>query len=472
MDDTFTNPSVNNFANARYGTSTGNLFNRLLLIPEFKNQFINRMADICNSSFAYSYTSGIYQKIYNENLPDLSLDLNRWGNGSDYSSWLFNMGQIIIFLQQRVSYQRSHLMNEFGVNGTYELTALADTTKGNIKINSILIKSSTPGIGLIANNWSGTYFDNIPLQIQAVPHKGYRFTHWIHNSQILSDSVLVINTSVNQSYEAFFERIILSANPTPVAYQLINCKYKMSSWSANTSSGTFPAHMRLVYMQNVDPSLSSGIAGNVNGVYNFTSKTRINGLNSKGIAFINTNSTVPNLGFPNGRLGGAILALNTSGIDSIKISFKTRTISSGARKYAIGLQYREGDLIDFEDFDVPINYASSTTVNDSMTFTNIFLPDSLLNKPYIQLLWRYYYTGVGTTGSRDQLAIDDIVIDAIKVQSSAGSLVGNPSYSYLGGLNTLPNLQISSSNSILFKPTFELSNGQVFEAKMQTCPEN
>ncbi|WP_425291143.1 hypothetical protein [Spirosoma linguale] len=40
----------------------------------------------------------------------------------------------------------------------------------------------------------------------------------------------------------------------------------------------------------------------------------------------------------------------------------------------------------------------------------VALPAALLNKPYVQLLWQYYWTGAGTSGARDQLRLDDIVI--------------------------------------------------------------
>jgi hypothetical protein len=44
----------------------------------------------------------------------------------------------------------------------------------------------------------------------------------------------------------------------------------------------------------------------------------------------------------------------------------------------------------------------------------VTLPASCLEQPYVQLRWKYYYAS-GTTGSRDALRLDDIVVSGATI---------------------------------------------------------
>src|SRR5690606_4772245 len=143
------------------------------------------------------------------------------------------------------------------------------------------------------------------------------------------------------------------------------------------------------------PELDAEIDGFTDGDYDHGSKTRINGLGDDGISFINTGSDRP--GYPATKLGGAILSVNTSNYDQLTLSFRAGTLVSNSREYNLRLQYRIGDKLPFQDIldenSQPIEYLRSATNGDSKTF-QLDLPPYLLGKEYIQLFWRYYYTGV------------------------------------------------------------------------------
>ena len=80
-----------------------------------------------------------------------------------------------------------------------------DIAKGFIKINSIEINNSTPGINDHAF-WHGEYFNNIPITLAAVPMPGYKFSYWEKDGKKV-DSLIEFTVSLHEdsSFKAFFE---------------------------------------------------------------------------------------------------------------------------------------------------------------------------------------------------------------------------------------------------------------------------
>jgi hypothetical protein len=147
--------------------------------------------------------------------------------------------------------------------------------------------------------------------------------------------------------------------------------------------------------------------GTIGFPYNNTARTRLNGLGDDGISFINT-----------GRwrdLGGALLALDTRGVGEVTVAWLGGTIVPNDRIYAIRLQYRIGQTGEFQDVvfgdqHVPVEYRRSETAGDTAILGPHRLPLTLVNKPYVQLLWRYYHVS-GAAGPRPELRLDDILVE-------------------------------------------------------------
>ena len=98
----------------------------------------------------------------------------------------------------------------------------------------------------------------------------------------------------------------------------------------------------------------------------------------------------------------------------------------------------------------------------------------MMNQPYVQLLWRYYFTGVGT-GARDQLRLDDIVISGPD-NYVVGTVVQNSQT--ISGYKTItsnatiaPSATVSytASQAVLLKPGFVANQGTVFTAQIGGC---
>lgn len=462
-----------------YSGRGGNYFYKYIKSNnEFKVDFVNRYADLLNSVFdPVLYTNHIIDSLASNIEDEVPYHIARWKYPDSFSEW---QGDINYFKNRIVSRKPTiwnATLSEFGISGTYNLSVVSsELSKGFVKVNSLNIKNNEAGISNNPNSWTGQYFDNIPLKIVAKPEVGYKFTHWLVNgSTILYDSTITVITSSNITYEAFFELHILSDNPFPEAFSLDSCKYSLLSWNPNEAAGSYPNKMAFIYYSKADPELSdTNIGGLVSGQYGgLNSRTRINGLGEQGFSFINTGGPNENPGFPFGKLGGAILALNTNGIDSVQVSWTGRTIAANTRKYALQLMYRIGDVQAFNSFSPPIIYFGNSSSGHSQVFENIVLPDTLLNQPYVQLLWRYYYLG-GGSGSRDELAVDDIRVKSIyktnKTRTAITENIENPSQIIsTDKISSTAHINYIANEYIELLPGFSSEASTIFKAEIRTC---
>ena len=199
----------------------------------------------------------------------------------------------------------------------------------------------------------------------------------------------------------------------PKAHSLANGPFVFSEWARDNIAHTYPRGVLFLQGTESDSSLNTVFdrAYNIpladaaaptdpDQPYRATSRTRINGLGIGGVAFINTGR---------GRdLGGAVIALNTLGLGEAKLRFTAGTVLANSRVYAIRLQYRLGITGTFTDFPGPVEYVRSSSDGHSVSFGPLALPAALLNRPYVQLMWRYYQ--ISGSGARPQLRLDDILV--------------------------------------------------------------
>ncbi|MFN8348861.1 MAG: CotH kinase family protein [Spirosomataceae bacterium] len=450
----------------------GYLLGKLLQNQTFQVNFINRFADLLNTAFLPSRLTSMIELKRDKIRAEIPAQLDRWKTWADTLEWIYSINNCISFVQQRPAYQTMHLLSKFGLSGSYSLTVnVSDTSRGYVKINTIAILPTTPGVGAIPYPWTGQYFKNIPVQLQAHAKSGYQFKHWSYNSLTITDSTLTVNPDSSVFYTAVFEQKLTSSNPVPTAAILGVCGYSFASWSSTAIAGTSPPNMKFVYMTDSDPGVSSTVAGFTNGAYDLTSGTRINGLGSNGISFVNTGGGTA---YPGTKLGGAILALNTEGKEEITIKWTGRTRAVGARQYGIRLQYRIGDLLPFADLPDTNNEVieyNRGIVGDSAVI-EIKLPSTLLNKPYIQLLWRYYWKN-GTSGNRDELAIDDIVVTGQRTLSGTTTGTGSEKEGRLIStaiIDENADIVYEAKTSIELKPGFVTRPNSLFKAQINGCP--
>lgn len=162
------------------------LLKTLLQNTEFRNKFINCFADQLNTSFV---SERVIEKINEFEAiltPEMVEHADRWqylkvtSTNTRDKTWSQNVKALKDYAVNRPSNIVQFIKNKFsgdGVTGTANITLNSDTTKGYVKINTIDIKASTPGIKN-PSSWTGVYFMGIPATITAIAEEGYVFDHW------------------------------------------------------------------------------------------------------------------------------------------------------------------------------------------------------------------------------------------------------------------------------------------------------
>ncbi|HPT72530.1 MAG TPA: CotH kinase family protein [Candidatus Cloacimonadota bacterium] len=386
----------------------------LLANTQYKYKFINCFADMLNTCYLPTRVVSVIHSCTTAVYPIMAEHINRWVLPTDMNEWNTWIDKAKAFAQDRPANLRNHIKTQFRLSGTYNLTLNVNSNSmGYFNINMTRLDSQTPGVASSPYPWTGVYFKSVPVAIKAKPYAGYQFVSWIEYPTVTSDS-LNLNLSANTTVTAVFAPIVYGGDTmNPPAYLLSNGPYSMMSFADTTTAGTYPPYMRIQQTRVVDPGLSQEMTDPYTLAYNLTSKTRVLGLNGSGIGFINTGAT--DLWEPgaSGRdLGAAVLGLDTWGVSNIKLLWRGGTVLPNTRVYKIRLQYRIGTTGSFSDVlfgGNPVEYTRNTVADHNQVFGPISLPTALENQPYVQLRWKYYWYS-GTSSSRCELRIDDIIV--------------------------------------------------------------
>jgi hypothetical protein len=172
------------------------LFKKLLENSEFRNAFINRMADYLNTCFEPQLIIDTIDEMKDAIASSIPEHNARWQAISD---WDGEVELMRTFAKERPGYVVDHIINKFssfGVTDTYSIKLETDTSKGFIRINSIDLRASTRGVN-IPESWTGNYFKGVPLTIKAIPEDGYVFDRWEGTAETSDTLVLMPTEDVN-----------------------------------------------------------------------------------------------------------------------------------------------------------------------------------------------------------------------------------------------------------------------------------
>jgi hypothetical protein len=229
------------------------------------------------------------------------------------------------------------------------------------------------------------------------------------------EAIITLQAANNQDLDATYRfRVVVY----PAAFHLADSSFAFTEWSGDHAEFTYPEYMLFIQSDTDDPGMAYPLTyayhiprddyaaedlATVGFPYNNTSRTRINGLGFRGISMINTGRERD--------LGGVLVAVNTTGQDSITISWKAATLQRNERLYGIRLQYRTSLDEPFRDVvsGGQLWYYAAGKDGEMRVFSDITIPDDAKNQEYVQFLWRYYHFG-GKEGPRSELRLDDIHI--------------------------------------------------------------
>ena len=421
-------PNGPGWPNPQWSTA---MLRNLIKNPQFKADFISRFSDHLNTTFHKDRLISLLDSLKNQYEPEMAEHIDRWRE-PEMPYWVAQVNVMKTFAQLRTDLMRIQLNNYFELGGRDTITLdVEQSTLGKIKVNTILLDSNTDGVPENTYPWKGVYFKNLPVRVIAMPNPGYEFIRWEGDIASTDDTLMIDLKEIKYLKAIFSEGFVFEGDSmNPRAFTLRNDNFFFGEWSATIPEDSFPSHMVFLQSNVNDPGLETPMTNpyyipfnNVSDneyhaddqdkfgfPYMLTGRTRLNGLGDQGISMINTGR---------GRdLGSVVLALDTREVVEARIGFVAGTLLANSRVYHIRLQYRTNlnepwkDVID--EAGNPVEY-ERTNSPSTQTFEDITFPGDALNKPYVQLQWKYYFTGTQISqqsGQRDMLRLDDISITA------------------------------------------------------------
>lgn len=193
-----TNNYLNIARNPGWPNEHTNILNSLLENTEFRNYFINRYADLINTTFDQQNMQQELYKMRDEIAPTMQKHYETWGG--TIADWHKSLDKVLNYNKQRINIARDQVQSEFGLSGQVNVELdVYPKGAGKIKISTV-----TPA----ELPWKGVYYNGVPVQITALPNHGYSFKSWETNKHIAvadQKNSITMNISSDDKFIATFE---------------------------------------------------------------------------------------------------------------------------------------------------------------------------------------------------------------------------------------------------------------------------
>lgn len=180
------------------------ILRKLLENTTFKNKFINRFADLLNTTYLPDRVIGIINEMKSGVEAEILEHGQRWNSIHSLELWNSNIDVMIEFSNERPAHQRNHILEKFEIESTVGVQInVSNEEHGHIKINTIEILPITPGVQENPYPWLGVYFKNIPITLKASAKPGYVFSHW-SGASVSPEAEITIFPKANIQLTAHF----------------------------------------------------------------------------------------------------------------------------------------------------------------------------------------------------------------------------------------------------------------------------
>jgi hypothetical protein len=190
---------------------TSLLFSHLITNKGYRNYFINRYADLLNTTLTPQSFNNTLYSMRDTIDGEMSRHFSRWGDGfnnpnwgvagyGNYTDWRFyQMNELETFAANRQITARNHIQETFNLKKQIPVTInVYPPNAGKIRINTLTID---------AMPWAGIYFDSVPIMLTAEANPGYEFGFWQSNVLFPSPEAttsLIFNPDTSDVFTAYF----------------------------------------------------------------------------------------------------------------------------------------------------------------------------------------------------------------------------------------------------------------------------
>ena len=445
------------------------LLRKCLESPQFKLDFVNRMADLMNIAFDSVRVNNHLENFQALYAPEIAAHMTKW-NSSVTTDWVPNINKLKTFSNNRAANVRQHVVDEFAeVTGTAAVTLQASPALGGTIHFSTLTQAS-------ANlPWTGTYFTGVNIPFKAYANKGYVFSSWSDAALGTSANALV-NLTAAKTITANFS--LGSVVTTPIVINEINynsltgtsgtewielanpnnAAVNISGWSLEDESGNFyglPANttipalgflvitadtvaFRAIYT-NPAIALRGSFGGGITpfDLNNAGERIRLSNANNVMIDTVRYDDVAPWPISPDGT--GPTLQLNATNLDNtIATNWVGQAATPGFGNFAQAQSITLGSILDKPSTAAPFTVAATATSGLTVTLTILSGPATVSGNTI---------TLTGAAGT--------VVVQA--------SQAGNPSYLPAPNVTTSFNVTSAGINiaTSSTQPSCSLSNGAI-----------
>ncbi len=202
--------SNGNWANSASATE---LMRTLIQNEEFTNSLINQFADRMNTDLLPEVIIAAIDSFELKIKSEIGYHFGTWGGSS--GGWNNELTEMRVFAERRPEYMTDHIIDRFDLSGTEDISIdISDTQAGSVRINSIVLNSYP---------FNGTYFKNVPIELEAIPAPGYHFSHW--EGDVESSNRIV---TYNMQYGGDFKAVFTDASNVPVNIVINEINYASS----------------------------------------------------------------------------------------------------------------------------------------------------------------------------------------------------------------------------------------------------
>lgn len=192
------------------------LFNSFKNI-DFRNKYLIHNCDLLNSTLNSTFLTPLFDSLINNISKAVPIQIARWEKSIPLFSKHVDM--IRTYFIERPKYYREHLREYFNLSGISKIDI-----KSNIE-NACTFNINT--LNNLESNWSGYYFNEVPIKITYNRNIGYKFRYWmIGDSHIIVGDTLEVTPSDSIIISAIFENV---TEPIPGSLVINEIMYKAAS---------------------------------------------------------------------------------------------------------------------------------------------------------------------------------------------------------------------------------------------------
>ncbi len=174
------------------------ILNALMVNADFHSDYINRFADMINTTFSCDNLLGVLDSMRAVLDPEMTRHANKWGGS--YSGWNANYDALRTFIETRCAYMPAGIEDCFDVTA-YPLVIKVEPagSPNDVKVNT-LIPDFYP--------YPATYFSGTTLGFKAIADPAYTFDHWefLHHTPAptVTDDTVTVSLTNSDTITAWF----------------------------------------------------------------------------------------------------------------------------------------------------------------------------------------------------------------------------------------------------------------------------